>query len=458
MGKEARVTSWIVGALLIALSCCAAVGIVLFRRLALAQEAAAVAAQRYPGEVAYQRFTERSSSIMRVGVWISIAPLAGPVVVLPFVGPVLALAGVPASLLNVTPGPVICLIGFGLLLNVLTFEVLSAALIESQALVRLRGTPSRPADFLALTCKRAALLYLPLALVISAVGLPLAFDQPALLWLAVPAALLWYAPNRVFAVRLQAWLHPTESIERTRWAALEPRIRGWGERASMPISSIRIQRTSRVGSSLNHIAGSRQRTLFLTDLFLENSEWRQQDALVCLALGVARQRGRLLLLPLMSMLYSALIVAVVVAVFGDVVIPGRLSLALPGAPSLSLVDLFFGPVLALLLAGIALALYAYLISLRSRLMLDADRYSATLTGDPLALIVLLHTSIALDGDSRQRRQLWRPRTEERVAALDALMRQPGPRAPWSTMPVPAIAPVMLGPYTLTVPLASAAHP
>jgi hypothetical protein len=40
-----------------------------------------------------------------------------------------------------------------------------------------------------------------------------------------------------------------------------------------------------------------------------------------------------------------------------------------------------------------------------------------------------------------------------AAALDALMRQPGPKAPWSTAPVPAIAPVMLGPFTLTNPLA-----
>jgi hypothetical protein len=445
---------WIAGAVLIALTCCAAAGTVAARRRALEQEAAAVAARLYPGEVGYQRFAERTSSILRAGVRVGAVLLLLPVLFVILLGPALALAGLPAVTIGLTPGQVICLVGFGLVANILTFDLLSAALIESQALVWLRGTPSRPADFLALTLKRAVLTYVPLSLLVAAAGLPLVLDRPDLLWLVVPAALLWTLPSRLFATRIQTWLHPTEPIESTRWVTLAPRIQSWGERAGLPIAAIRVQHMASVGSSQAHVAGGRRPTLFLSDLMLENTEWRQQDALVGLALGIARQRGRLMLLPTLSLAYLAAIVAVVVLAFGDAgTIPG------PSLPTLPvLYDLPLGLLLTVPVVGLAFAVYGIRSSQLARLTLDADRYCAELTGDPAALIVLLHTTIALDAASRQRQRLWRPPIEVRVAALDALMRAPGPHASWASAPVPAIAPVILGPYTLTVPLQPAAPP
>jgi hypothetical protein len=443
---------WIAVAALIVLSCCAAAGTVAARRRALEQEAAVVAARQYPGEVGYQRFAERTSSIMRAGVRVDAALLLLPILFVVLLGPALALAGLPADVVSVTPAQVICLIGFGLLANILTFDLLSAALIESQALVWLRGTPSRPANFLALTLKRVVLTYLPLSLLVAAAGLPLALGRPDLLWLVVPAALLWILPSRLFATRIQTWLHPTAPIEDTRWAALALRIQAWGERAGLPIAAIRVQRMASVGSSQAHIAGGRRPTLFLSDLMLENTEWRQQDALSGLALGVARQRGRRTLLSVLALVYWASLIDVAVLTFdGGNALASQLSSDLADLVGVSSVLLF-----GLLVLGVAFAFYMIRNDQLARLTLDADRFCAELTGDPAALIVLLHTTIALDATSRQRQRLWRPPTAVRVAALDTLMRAPGPHAPWASAPVPAITPVILGPYILTVPLQPAA--
>ena len=41
--------------------------------------------------------------------------------------------------------------------------------------------------------------------------------------------------------------------------------------------------------------------------------------------------------------------------------------------------------------------------------------------------------------------------QQRMVRLDALLRQPGPRAPWAYQPVPSMTPVFFGPFSLTVP-------
>lgn len=73
-----------------------------------------------------------------------------------------------------------------------------------------------------------------------------------------------------------------------------------------------------------------------------------------------------------------------------------------------------------------------------------------LTGDPLALMVALHTVGALRGNTAE--------MAKRISRLDALLKQPGPRAPWADAPVPSAIPLVVGGRTLTAPLDSAPTP
>jgi hypothetical protein len=94
----------------------------------------------------------------------------------------------------------------------------------------------------------------------------------------------------------------------------------------------------------------------------------------------------------------------------------------------------------------------------ARPILANDRYAAELTGDPLALLVALNTLAALNALAPDKRPGDFPNIVERVRALDAIIHEPGPRAPWATRPVPSVVPVSLGPYPVTVPLGAAPPP
>ena len=83
--------------------------------------------------------------------------------------------------------------------------------------------------------------------------------------------------------------------------------------------------------------------------------------------------------------------------------------------------------------------------------IEADRLVVDVTGDPVALLVALHTLV-----------FFNPRVKAsvmlRINSLEKLMQGPGPRAPWASKPVSSVVPVVRGPYPFTVPLEQATAP
>jgi hypothetical protein len=87
-----------------------------------------------------------------------------------------------------------------------------------------------------------------------------------------------------------------------------------------------------------------------------------------------------------------------------------------------------------------------------RILQDADRRAAELTGDPWAVMTMLAVMDTLCLGTPALGGPTLSPVPARLAELDALARLPGPRAPWAYQPVPSLQPVLAGPYPITVPL------
>src|SRR5579884_1281072 len=101
----------------------------------------------------------------------------------------------------------------------------------------------------------------------------------------------------------------------------------------------------------------------------------------------------------------------------------------------------------------------YLDRLRRRWAeLECDRFSAELTGDPLAMSVALLTIETLTGARRDWWGVTHPSTERRLRLLGRLLSGDGPRAPCWRRKVPAGIRASSGGHALTVPLDQAPPP
>jgi hypothetical protein len=187
------------------------------------------------------------------------------------------------------------------------------------------------------------------------------------------------------------------------------------------------------------IVGLGRPVLILSESFLRSSEWRQQDAAVAIAIGLTRKhilRSR--------SIYSGLVIATSVLFLSALLLTTSL------ANSLS-TDTY-----AIFLFVFAFYFFLRLIQRYSRRFLrakyfDVDRVAAHLTGDPVGVMVGLHTFNVLNGVPATLRSTNVPSINERISVLDALVRTPWPRAPYAAEPIPSIAPVTIGQYMLTVP-------
>jgi hypothetical protein len=281
---------------------------------------------------------------------------------------------------------------------------------------------------------------LPSFLLLEATGILFLLNLQTYLWSIPVLAVMLRLIDGLTKNYTLKWVARVEPLQQTTWAALEPRIRQFAELEGVEIGDICVHTMTRIGSGLSLVYGLRRPTLLLSGIFLKNSDWRQQDALIALMLGSIKRRG-----PLIDILFR---LAVTVALWIFVVAFSAV-LASLDAPVVS--------TSALTTLSIACTLFIILILLRTLSMSKQSahyRSAMRLTGDPLAVLAVVHT-LGLLTTTPPSRYTWQ---SKRMRRLEELARQPGPRVPWANRPVPSIAPLESGSVTLTVPLEHAPPP
>jgi hypothetical protein len=277
----------------------------------------------------------------------------------------------------------------------------------------------------------------------------LLFEATGILLLLNFHIYLWIIPVLAVLLRLidgltknftLKWIARVEPLEKTRWAALEPRIRQFSEREEVEIGGIYVQAMARTGSAQSQVYGLRHPTLLLSDIFLKNSDWRQQDALIVIMLGYIKKNA--------SRINIVFSLAVTVTFWIFVVAFSTLvaSLDAPVAPSTALTALFSLCVFCILL----MVIRVFSLSQQSA----HYRSAMHVTGDPLAVLAAIHT-MGLLTTTLLSSYTWR---SKRMSRLHHHASQFGPRAPWADRPVPSIAPLDPGSVTLTIPLEQAPPP
>ncbi len=262
-----------------------------------------------------------------------------------------------------------------------------------------------------------------------------------LIWLIPLLTVLVFLVHDAFAMQEVRWWYPSTPIEQTAWADLEPRIRAWAAYAGVRIGSIEVLDTNQFGASLAGEAGWGLPTVYFSENVLGGADWRQQDALTAIVLGLVRYRAGVRLLKSLYALgegiaLAALFVGMAVAESND------LSSFLLFALTAVVTSIFVSRhILWRLFAGYKTAHYASL----------QERFAAGLTGDPLAMIVALHTLYELAF-------VPLPLHSDRLKLLNQLRGQPGHWAPWADLPVPSAIPFTIDGQTLTAPLESAPPP
>lgn len=274
----------------------------------------------------------------------------------------------------------------------------------------------------------------------------LLLEATGMLFLLNLQAFLWVIPALAATLRLAGelaknltlkWIARVQPLEKTPWAALEVRMRQFAERLEIEIGDISVHTMTRAGSALSLVYGLRRPNLLLSDIFLKNTDWRQQDALIALLLSFVKKK-----VFLVNMLFSMAVIAlfwIFIVAFSALIA----SVDAPVANSTALTVLYGVCIFAILL----LILRNFYASRR----MGSYRVVMDVTGDPLALLATVHT-LGLLSATPPSRYTWQSKRMKRLAQL---ARKQGPRAPWANRPVPSIAPLEPDSPTLTIPLEQA---
>ncbi|MBO0778977.1 MAG: hypothetical protein J2P37_09150 [Ktedonobacteraceae bacterium] len=256
----------------------------------------------------------------------------------------------------------------------------------------------------------------------------------------LPIAVLYIFFSRQ-RLRLNLFLTP---IEQTEWAPLQERIQAWARLAGTQFRSIEIWREL-IGMSNALVVGRSRPTLILSEHLLRNTEWRQQDALTAMMLGTFRRRRTSFLL------LRILLIVLLVAFVAGLIVLVELPTTEPGQ-----IMLIWLVVVSLIL--LALIVQLSIRRINKRRQFSIDDFAANLTGDPIAIMVALHTICALNGIPLNYKGSRQPAVARRLAYLDQLARADGPRAPQAGLLVPSSVPARFGPYTLSAPFNEATPP
>ncbi len=450
------------------LACGVAVYLALGLRRALYAEISAIRSGAIPLEVARGRFLLQAARTRHTMVRLSLV-VGGVAYFFPGSVPLLLAIIAPEFLLRIGPMREIPFLPTGIMLilglsavTFFTFVLLGGLLIDPPYAQAFGEPTTTPARAVRNACLLLLGLYTPFFAIIGIVTLVV--QQPdALVQFPWPeVALVAIGAGVLFGGWLRAWLAPSRPMEQTDWVALAPRIREWARLAGVQVGAVRVHAGGWLGISDGVVRGRRRPVLSLSERFLANSDWRQQDALVAHLLGLARERAKR---PAVALAWTVVEVICLVVIAGDrlVFTQGWLEwlIGFNWAPLALAGDLVVLPV--------AFLVFAYSV-LRHRLFgrtgwwqqtLAADHFAVQLTGDPLALAVTLHTLYALrrgpvvaffDGLARNPTL-----TLERFGQLNQLLSQPGGRS-WPTEPVPAIAAVRASLPDQTIALERAPAP
>jgi Zn-dependent protease with chaperone function len=407
---------------------------VLYLRRALLREIAAVGTEQWSPEV-YLRFIATRAriemAVQRVNVVIAMIMLLGIVA--------LAFSFVPFRNL-VLISPSIWALFAGFIIGVYISSVVKAIFVDREVWLRIAQESSlRRNGIFALAIKNFLFNRLPALLFLEVWGILLLLMEKPIIFL------YWFLlftvskviTDLLFTVPFFTWIALLHPIEQTQWAALAPRINNWARLAGVEFASVLVQRGG-IGFDL---IGLGRPTLIISETFLRYSEWRQQDALIGIVIGLVRKhivRRNFL----SGMLFIGWLVAFAV------------TFSLPASS--------FGPtqgvillVYLILFCGMAIVFQRPLYAA----CFYADRLAVLLTGDPGAVIVALNTMQALSGLPATRPLASNlPRTSERIKKLKKLAQQSWQIAPQSTTLVPAITEASLGSYNLTTSLTQADTP
>lgn len=459
------VTVGIVAAVFIPLACAVAVISMLKRRRTLLVEITAVQAGQYSAEVGYERFMERSARIRQymlngatsVSVIAYIASFWVPFILV-FVAPGLVTRFAPFPGIPVFPTGFVMVALLGAI-TISLYDLLSGLVVERPAGARLGGPVFTRSAAFGRFFKRLLLIYLPPLVVVEALGVFV--HTPATLFMSpsLDLAILALGVAFFFAVRLLPWLAPSAPLEQSAWVALASRTRDWARLASVDLEDVRVRYAARLRLADGAVRGWKRPTLYLSDLFLANSDWRQQDALVAQLLGMARQRASA---PLAAVAGPAIDAVCIAFIVGSGLVNGLLGFFLLQNLRLLLIV----AVSTLILLPVA-SIYLIYSTLRRRVFgrttwrkqtLASDRFAMDLTGDPLALAIALHTVTHLSTAPRWLRATNDALMADRFAIIEQVLNRPGPRAPWANQPVPSIVAVAGGSFALTIPLTRASSP
>jgi hypothetical protein len=456
----------LVAALFVPLAAAVAISTALALRRALLAEIAAVDAGQYTAETGYERFVERSARIRR-SMHNGATAVSVVAYLFSFWIPLILVFIAPGLVLRFAPFPGIPFFPTGFVMTALLltitlslYDLLSGLMVEPRAGIRLGGPAFTRAVAFRRFFSRLLFIYLPPLVVVEAVGLfvrvpAIPFTSPGvdLVILALGAA--------VFFVRqlLLRWPVRSAPIEQSTWVAVAPRAREWARLAEVEIEEVRVRYLTGRQVGDGAVRGWRHPSLSLSDRFLANSDWRQQDALVAQLLGMARQRRSRPLAGIIQPAIEALCIAFIVGT-GLALVPLS-GLLIQNTP------LFLAVLVSMLILGPAALVYFIYSILRRHVFgrttwrkqtLAADRFAVELTGDPLALGIALHTLAQLNAAPRWLRAANDALMADRIAALNVLLDRPGPSAPWARQPVPAIVALASGPQALTAPLDQAPLP
>lgn len=338
----------------------------------------------------------------------------------------------------------------GLVLALVISSILVAVLADAPAYRVLHGGTLRTRDLVTRRLKVHASVRIPLMLWCD--GCAVLFAVGVSWWVCLALAFAMYATANVVALRLlvplQRWLYPHVPLEQSRWAALAPRVEAWAQLAGLPVPHVYVRSGPVEGFGNSAALGGSPGMLLLTDEFLANSEWRQQDALLCWLLvarePLMRQAARIVAFGICTMLVMVGLIAAV-----------ALSFSSPTGDLASSLVLTFLPILVVIALLVVLSTFARRINRRAKQILRAaDRRAAELTGDPWAVMAMLATMDTLCLGIPAISGYALGPVPPRLAELEALTHAPGPRAPWAYQPVPSLQPVLASAYPITVPLNS----
>jgi hypothetical protein len=347
----------------------------------------------------------------------------------------------PAELLPFL-GRVSCIVCGVLMLTSYMYYLVLEGCLDAHALVTFQMTSLKQSVIALLALRRLSIKYALILGVTQAYGLLLLPGSLLLLWLF---PLVVFA-REILVLRLDEqvwrWSNVTRPLEQSRWSKLAPRIQAWAKRLNVSVRSMHVYDSATVYISSGRVSGVVSPMLFMNELYMSKTDWRQQDILLVDALLMV-QTKLLQHEQLMSRVRSLInILFAVGMVLGTHYIVAH--------SPFTLARLF---VLADWTAIVLLAFYAaarIISATGAKTRFERiKRMTAEITGDVIATVVAWNTITVLSIPYK---------VETHLAPIIKFIQQQRPCAPWANQRVPSAIPFDKGLYTLTVPLEQAGEP